>query len=85
MTLQFLHMGCDLERSRTAAEQTEGVTLLEQMYAGSKLEAETPQAQKAYFQHYDFPSMVDFMVTEARTRGADALDAAEGQRARGGR
>jgi hypothetical protein len=58
-------MGCDLKRSEDAAKQTEGVTLIDQMYAGSKLEAETPQAQAAYFRNYDAPFIVDFMVTPA--------------------
>lgn len=62
MTFQFLHMGCDLKRSRAAAEQTEGIHLIEQMYAGSKLEADTTEAQVAYFRRYDAPFVVDFIV-----------------------
>jgi len=64
MTLQFLHMGCDLKRSHDAAQQTEGVRLIEQMYAGSKLEADTPEAQAAYFRRYDAPFVVNFMTNE---------------------
>ena len=52
MAKQFLHMGCDLDRSRRAAEMTDGVTLVEQMYAGSRLEASTPAAQAEYVRNY---------------------------------
>lgn len=55
MAQQFLHMGCDLKRSRDAAERTKGVRLIEQMHAGSKLQADTPEAQAAYFRRYDAP------------------------------
>ena len=49
---QFLHMGCNLELSEQAAEETDGVTLYEQQYAGSRLQAANKQAEKAYFQRY---------------------------------
>lgn len=48
----FLHMGCDLKLSKEAAKHTDGVTLLEQMPAGSKLTARDYTAQTAYFAKY---------------------------------
>lgn len=48
---EFLHMGCDLEKSKEAASLS-GTAIVEQMYAGSKLSG-TIAHQKKYYEEYD--------------------------------